>query len=328
MERPHTSPTDPAAGTGDEPVESQSGLASRRRFLGGSAAAATAAVVGAAAGAVAGRRTTVPEVPGDTSLNQQELRGNAFHGDLGIWPIIWSVPVTSNAVALTFDDGPDPEFTPRILEVLRSYSVPATFNMMGWNSVRHPDIVAAVVAGPHEIGNHSWTHQDLAKVGATTALAELRRGREAIEATTGRRLTFFRPPRGELSGVTLRYAAEQQQSILLWTVNGGLPTLTSAAAVARDLLGRVEPGYIVGMHDGIGRGTFDRSAPFAKVLAAHRTVEVAALPAIIEGLLSRGTRLTTVSGLLLEPRVPGRLTVSGASPPLPVEVVGDRSPGG
>ena len=63
---------------------------------------------------------------------------------------------------MTFDDGPDPELTPRILAVLARYDVRATFNVVGYNAVRHCDLIRALVDGGHELGNHTWSHQDLA----------------------------------------------------------------------------------------------------------------------------------------------------------------------
>ena len=285
---------------------------SRRRFLLGSS-------LGAAGLVAAGRPpldwSIGSDAPSTATPGQQERRGDAFHGDLGIWPIIWSVPTSEAAVSLTFDDGPDPEFTPRILDILRAHGVRATFNMMGWNCAHHRELARAVAGDGHEIGNHTWSHLDLAKVDGSTALAELRRGREAIESVTGRELTLFRPPRGELSGVAIRYAAEQRQSILMWTVNGGLPHLRPAAEVSASLLRRVRPGCIVGLHDGIGRGTFDRRAHFAKELAAHRHNEVAALDAVLTGLRERGLRCVTVSELLLLPRDPAWRPPPGSGMP-------------
>lgn len=126
----------------------------RRAFLGGG----MATVAGLASGPALldwrddrqGRElsaSAVPPAPGQR-LGQQRL--------------IWSVSTAEPLAALTFDDGPDPELTPRILEVLAEHGVRATFNLMGWNALRHPDLARAVVAAGHELGNHTWTHQDLA----------------------------------------------------------------------------------------------------------------------------------------------------------------------
>lgn len=265
-----------------------------------------AGVGGLAVGGAAGRRSVRREPSTVASPAQQEMRGDAGFGGFGIWPIIWSVPVSSasNAVALTFDDGPDPEFTPHVLEALRAHGAKATFMMMGWNCVHHPDLVKQVVADGHEIGNHTWSHLDLAQVDPVIAESELRRGRDAIEKISGRDLGFFRPPRGELSGVAARYAAEAEQSILMWTINGGAHKERTSSQVRDHVVSSLKPGYIVDFHDGIGRGTFDRKAQFALDLIAERTMEVAALPSILDTLTARGVKFVTISELLAEPRVP------------------------
>jgi peptidoglycan/xylan/chitin deacetylase (PgdA/CDA1 family) len=121
--------------------------------------------------------------------------------------LIWSVPTAEPLAALTFDNGLDPELTPRILEVLAEHGVQATFNVMGWNALQHPDLVRAVVAAGHELGNHTWTHQDLAFQSALQT-RHLEWGREAIERTGGVRPRFFRPPRGNLTGSAIEATAE------------------------------------------------------------------------------------------------------------------------
>ncbi len=239
--------------------------------------------------------------PAPASPAQEERRGDPSHGDLGTVPIVWSVRTTIPVVALTFDDGPDPEFTPRVLDVLRAHGVRATFNMMGWNCAHHPGLARAVAADGHEVGNHTWSHLDLSQVDPRVTQEEIRRGREEIVRATGLEPTWFRPPRGELTGTALRCAAEQHDGVLMWTVNGGLPILTPAQVVADRLVDAVGPGAIVGLHDGIGRGTFDRRAPFALDLAAHRRVEVEALDGIVRRLAARGYRFVTASELVALP---------------------------
>ena len=102
----------------------------------------------------------------DSDPQVRELSASAASAPgqrLGQQRLIWSVSTVEPLAALTFDDGPDPELTPRILEVLAEHGVQATFNVMGWNALRHPDLVRAFVAAGHELGNHTWTHQDLAQ---------------------------------------------------------------------------------------------------------------------------------------------------------------------
>jgi peptidoglycan-N-acetylglucosamine deacetylase len=227
--------------------------------------------------------SAVPAAP-DQRLGQQRL--------------IWSVSTVKPLAALTFDDGPDPELTPRILEVLAEHGVQATFNVMGWNALRHPDLVRAVVAAGHELGNHTWTHQDLAFQSALQTRRQLERGREAIERTAGVRPRFFRPPRGNLTGSAIQSAAELGYDVLLWSVTRGSAGVGTPASVADHLARTVAPGDVVALHDGIGRGTFHPRGPGAHELRARRRVEVQALPAALERVLGQGLRLVTVSALL------------------------------
>ena len=262
----------------------------RRTFLAGGVAA-----VGALAGGPAlldrrddrqGRELNASAVPGEPGqrLGQQRL--------------IWSVATARPLAALTFDDGPDPELTPRILEVLAEHGVQATFNVMGWNALRHPDLVRELVAAGHELGNHTWSHQDLAFQSALQTRRQLERGREAIEQTAGVRPRFFRPPRGNLTGSAIASAAELGYDVLLWSVTRGGAGVGTPASVADHLARTVAPGDVVALHDGIGRGTFDPRGSGADRLRARRLVEVQALPAAVERLLGRGLRLVTVSALL------------------------------
>jgi peptidoglycan/xylan/chitin deacetylase (PgdA/CDA1 family) len=182
--------------------------------------------------------------------------------------------------------------------VLDCYGVRATFNVMGYNAIRHSDLLRAVVAGGHELGNHTWTHQDLAFQSTTATRRQLDRGRAAIQRAAGVRPRFFRPPRGELTGAAIRAAAELDHDILLWSVTRGPAGVGTPRAVAAHVAGVVGPGDVLALHDGIGRGTFDPDGAQARFLRARRAVEVAALPAAIEGVLARNLRLVTASELV------------------------------
>jgi peptidoglycan/xylan/chitin deacetylase (PgdA/CDA1 family) len=258
-------------------------MTKRRTFLAGGVAA-----VGGLAGGPAlldrrddrqGRELTAAAVPGAPGqrLGQQRL--------------IWSVPTARPLAALTFDDGPDPELTPRILEVLFEHGVRATFNVMGWNALRHPGLVREVVAAGHELGNHTWTHQDL-------AFQSTLQTRRQLEQTAGVRPRFFRPPRGNLTGSAIASAAELGYDVLLWSVTRGSAGVGTPASVADHLARTVARGDVVALHDGIGRGTFNPRGSGAYQLRARRLVEVQALPTAVERLLGRGLRLVTVSALL------------------------------
>jgi peptidoglycan-N-acetylglucosamine deacetylase len=259
----------------------------RRAFLGGGAAA----VAGLAGGPVLLDRRGERQV--------RELSASAVPGRrLGQQRLIWSVSTAEPLAALTFDDGPDPELTPRILEVLAQHGVQATFNVMGWNALRHPDLVRAVVAAGHELGNHTWTHQDLAFQSVLQTRRQLEWCREAIERTARVRPRFFRPPRGNLTGSAVASAAELGYDVLLWSVTRGDAGVGTPASVAEHLARTVAPGDVVALHDGVGRGTFHPRGAGAHELRARRLVEVQALPSALERMLGRGLGLVTASALL------------------------------
>jgi peptidoglycan/xylan/chitin deacetylase (PgdA/CDA1 family) len=273
------------------------GSVHRRQFLGGT----IVSVAGLAAGGTAlgaSRRGRARQERDNSVLP------DGLNHDLGCRQLIWSVPTSQPLAALTFDDGPDLEFTPRILGVLARYGVRATFNVMGYNAIRHRDLIRALVDDGHELGNHTWSHEDLAFQSPAATARQLDRALAAIEQIAGVRPRFFRPPRGELTGTAVQTAARLSHDILLWSVTRGPAGVATPAAVADHLATAVGPGDVVGLHDGIGRSTFDRGTAQARILRARRQVELAALPAAIERLLARNLRLVTASALLDAPRHP------------------------
>ncbi|HEY8093949.1 MAG TPA: polysaccharide deacetylase family protein [Acidimicrobiales bacterium] len=269
----------------------------RRTFVGLGAAAAgvglaTGGGIGVGRHVEAGTAAAREEADGYAAGLSREHRAPS-----GVRRMVWSVQTTEPVMALTFDDGPDPAFTPTVLEILARYGVRAQFHVLGWNALNHPDLVRAVVAGGHEIGNHTFTHQDLAYETPAGTLLQLERGRQSIVDVVGERsIRWFRPPRGRLTGVATRYAAELGHDIVLWSLTTGGREQTED--VRAYLTRRLHPGAIVALHDGIGRGTFLPSAAFARDLSEHRAAEVRALPAVLEHALDAGYRFVTVSELV------------------------------
>jgi peptidoglycan/xylan/chitin deacetylase (PgdA/CDA1 family) len=272
---------------------------SRRRFLLGGLG-----VVGAAGAAVVAR---TPAADAAALLNHHpsperlDSVGPATGGaplNLGVSRVIWSVDTAEPAFALTFDDGPDPEFTPAVLEILAARNVKATFNMMGWNVEHHPELARQVVAAGHEVGNHTWTHRDLAYEDAEGTLTEIATGKQRIVAVTKTVPRFFRPPRGELTGYALRAAAALDHDVLMYTMLGDVAGAEKPAAVRRYVVDHLKPGYVIDFHDGIGRGTFNRTSSGAKQLIARRHAEIEALPSILDRVMGRGLRPMTASSLL------------------------------
>jgi peptidoglycan/xylan/chitin deacetylase (PgdA/CDA1 family) len=123
-------------------------------------------------------------------------------------------------VALTYDDGPNPAATPQLLEVLARSRTPATFFLIGDFARRHPELVRAIAAAGHSIGNHTMTHPKLAVQRESRIREELSGCSRLLEDLLGERVELFRPPYGSRRPAVLRIAAELGLSPVLWNVTG------------------------------------------------------------------------------------------------------------
>lgn len=265
----------------------------RRTFLGMLGAATATGVAGVAARPFPRHeRSEEPEFPLD------DAAGPPDGARLGTRQLVWSVDTDEPVVAFTFDDGPDPDLTPRVLEVLDEFGVPATFFAMGHNVAEHPELLLQVVGRGHEIANHTWTHVDLSRATPEETHRQLTLGRDAIERIANVTPRFFRPPRGRLTGTAARYAAELSYDVTLWSVGRGVPGVGTPDAITEHMLGSVRQGDIVLLHDGIGRETFQDHPDGPGPVRRRREVEMRALRNIVEGTLERGLRPVTMSDLL------------------------------
>lgn len=167
-------------------------------------------------------------------------------------------------VYLTFDDGPDADWTPRVLDMLAAARVPATFFMIGRSAQALPGLVRRVLAEGHAIGNHTWSHRHPLAMSTRQAREEVRSGAQALADVLGCPVKFYRPPHGRVRQCMVDEAARLGQSLVLWTlsaVDWG-PFGSSRAIAGR--LRRTEAEDIVLMHDG-SRG-INRTAELFKVL--------------------------------------------------------------
>lgn len=250
----------------------------RRSFLlGGAASAAVALVGGQTADLV---RPATPAPRSDRPHGGRDGKVDTR--------VVWHTAPPTRRVALTFDDGPDPRWTPLVLDLLARHGVAATFYVVGRRAHQHRDLLQRVVAAGHEIGNHSWSHVDLCRVDSATVRDELHRTAEAVEGITGTAPRTVRPPWGHIDAVGLLAAAELGCTVALWSelVRADDPSGSLAEAL-RD----VRPGSVLLAHDG-------GPTPDAALVAAVET--------LVGALRDRGYTFGTVSDLLAEevPRLP------------------------
>lgn len=198
--------------------------------------------------------------------------------------IVPRVDTSEKVVALTLDDGPTPEYTAGVLEVLRARGVKATFFLIGGDAEKNPDEVRAIMAGGHELGNHTFTHPDMTLASVDKAKSEVERTDAALRSAGYTGEILFRPPFGKkLIGLPL-YLADHHRTTITWDVEP-----ESYSEIAADpkritayVLEKTRPGSIIIMH----------------VMYKARETSRQALPDVIDGLKVRGFRFVTVSELL------------------------------
>ncbi|MDG0791396.1 polysaccharide deacetylase family protein [Cohnella ginsengisoli] len=190
---------------------------------------------------------------------------------------------SAKAIAITFDDGPNPEFTPQMLAIFREEGGRATFYMNGNQIERDPDTARLVHAEGHEIGNHSFTHPNLTELDEAAVRAELVRTGNLIRETVGVEPATFRPPYLATDAKVERIARELGYAVM-GGVNGAARDweMPGADHILEASLAVVEPGSILVFHDGHG----DRS----------QTVE--AVRALVRTLIKEGYMFVTASELL------------------------------
>jgi len=190
------------------------------------------------------------------------------------------VDTGEQVVALTFDDGPDPMHTPRVLAALDRHQVKATFFMMGRNVERYPDIAREVLRRGHEIGNHSYSHPKLVLMSPRRVREEVERTDALLRGIGVSGEIHFRPPHAA-KFIVLPYVLVQMKKLsVLGDVDPEEWKRRSAAVMTESILRQVRPGSIIGLHDPMGAET------------------LATLQNIIPALTGQGYRFETVSALV------------------------------
>jgi peptidoglycan-N-acetylglucosamine deacetylase len=227
------------------------------------------------------QRSGIEPAPRRAGLTWRQFLSAQAEGIVACDPVAWvsyHLPVAPEAgkiVALTFDDGPDPRYTPRVLAVLARARTPAAFFMVGRQGAAHPQLVRRVAQAGQQVDGHTWNHLGLDRLPPAQVAAEVDCTNRLLARLAGRPVRLLRPPDGAYDKTVVDLLATRRLQLILWTVDSrdwarpGVRRIL--ATVAREL----RPGAIILLHDG---GGDDRSQT------------VAALPALLQQLHARGYR--------------------------------------
>lgn len=185
-------------------------------------------------------------------------------------------------IALTFDDGPHYKYTDRILDILESYGVKATFFVIGANAERYPEKVKRIVSDGHEIGNHTYSHPHLKSISDEELQAEIKKASDVIGKITDKTPILFRPPEGFCGKNIANVAKKCGCSVILWSHDTRDWAHTPSGEISKKILDGVKGGDIILFHDFI---TPDTPTPDA-------------LQTVIPVLKERGYEFLTVSELI------------------------------
>ena len=188
-------------------------------------------------------------------------------------------------VCVTFDDGPDPRWTPLVLDILAELGAPATFFVLGEAVAAHPELVAREAEAGHEVAIHNWVHTDVYGVEVDELRDSVDRTITAIQDAGAPRPALWRPPYGRIDAPALMVAAERGLDILLWSEH------TPTAQLAADVTGTAHAGSVILCHDG-------RTQPSEELLRA--------MGESIAALQTRGLTLVTAGRLLAGDREDGK----------------------
>ncbi|WP_067935677.1 polysaccharide deacetylase family protein [Alicyclobacillus kakegawensis] len=188
-----------------------------------------------------------------------------------------SVGQGTRVLALTFDDGPDGEYTPFIMDTLNHYRIPATFFCMGQQIEKYPDVLRRMASTGHTVGNHSWSHPDLAKLSTDDVRSELLDTDAVIRECLGVSPRFVRPPYGSTNEALDSYIRSLGFEVVLWDIDSRDWTGIPGPEIARHVVPQLQPGAIILQHcSGRVQGTTE------------------ALPYIIEIALGMGYTFTSL----------------------------------
>jgi peptidoglycan/xylan/chitin deacetylase (PgdA/CDA1 family) len=206
------------------------------------------------------------------------------------------VNVDGPYIAMTFDDGPSGPNTPRLLDLAAKKHIKLTFFLIGENAARYPQLVQRELAEGHEVGNHSYTHPDLAKMSDDAVRSQIQKTQDAIISASGYKPILMRPPYGAMTPKQRLWVSHEfGVKIILWEVDPLDWKNPGASVVASRIISAVRPGDIILSHD-IHSGTVD------------------AMPEVFDTLLAKGYKFVTVSELIAMDKGPAKPKTASAAP--------------
>jgi len=208
----------------------------------------------------------------------------AFHRNSPLFgPALGKIESDRKVVALTFDDGPNPDATPKILDTLRQKGVRATFFVLGSHAERWPELVRRIAHEGHQIGNHGYFHRKLQFKSPFYVSRDIRLGIRAIKRAGAPAPKYFRAPHGFRSPWTTPIASSYGERTIGWSLGVWDSDRPGVEEIVRRTLEGIEPGSIVLLHDGDGYNP-----------DGDRMQTAAALPLIIDRLKSEGYEFATL----------------------------------
>ena len=210
------------------------------------------------------------------------LTGSPVYRNDSARQIYCCAPNSEKKIALTFDDGPHPEYTLRILSILKEYGVKATFFTIGENVSYYPAAFDQILQSGHEIGNHTYSHPHMQGQNQNDLATEIRNTEQLLTHRGAQSTSLFRPPEGVCSDTVCQTAKEMGYSIILWTVDTGDWRHTPADTIAENVLNNVKSGDIILFHDYISENSPTPDA----------------LRILLPALLEKGYQFVTVSELI------------------------------
>lgn len=220
-----------------------------------------------------------------SSLNIKYLKAEDMKTDYAQANIVRNGSREQKYIALTFDDGPHPQYTTEILDLLKKHNIKATFFVLGQLAEEYPEIIKRQAAEGHEVGNHTYSHFDITKLSKGELEEEFNKTQDIISSLTGIESKVFRPPYGLYNENVVKIINEQQSNIILWTYDQDSRDWSNPGVdkIVTTTVSNIKNGDILLFHDYVYHETSNT---------------VSALETIIPELINKGYNFVTVSTLM------------------------------